>query len=368
MQNENPTSPKSRVAFLLLLAIGITLLFFWVIRGFVLALAVAAILAGLAHPIHRRLVKLVRGRTSLAATLTVLLAVVVVIVPALLFLGVLLRDAVEISDRVGLWVAEHAQKPGSLQQAVEEDSTLRRLLPYQDQIVQKAGVLAGKVTSFVAQAVVTGATGAAQFFLMLFVTVYAMFYFLKDGRALLDGVFGYTPLSDGDKQRLVTTFSSVARATLKGTLVIGIVQGALAGAAFAVAGIDGALFWGAVMAVLSIVPGVGTGLVWVPAVIYLAMIDRVGAAVGLAVWCAVVVGTADNVLRPILVGKDTKMSDLMVMLTTLGGLMLFGAVGIVLGPVIGALLTTVWALWGKAAAEARPAGGATNAGGGDDRQ
>jgi predicted PurR-regulated permease PerM len=176
-----------------------------------------------------------------------------------------------------------------------------------------------------------------------------MFHFLKNGRAILDWTFASTPLSAGDRERLVTTFTSVARATLKGKLVIGIVQGGLAGVAFAVAGIDGAVFWGAVTALASIVPMAGTALVWVPAVLYLAMTGRPGAAVGLAAWCAIVVGTADNILQPMLVGKDTKMSDLMVLLTTLGGLTLFGAAGIIIGPIVGALYMTVWQLWGGAA-------------------
>ncbi len=175
-----------------------------------------------------------------------------------------------------------------------------------------------------------------------------MFYFLKDGRKILDWMFAFTPLSSDDQQLLVATFTSVSRATLKSTLVIGIVQGGLAGAAFAVAGNCGAVFWAAVMALLSILPGIGTALVWVPAVFYLVMIGRYEAATGLAVWCALVVGTADNVLRPLLIGKDTEMPDLMVLLTTLGGLLLFGVAGLVIGPIVGALVITVWELWGSA--------------------
>ena len=355
MQNRNDTASKSRGAFLLLLAISITLLFFWLIKGFVLALVMAVVLAGLTHPIHCRLVKRLRGREGMAATLTVLLVLVLVlvIVPGLLFLGVLWRDAVGIGDRVAPWLAEHVQNPAGLRKAIEESPTLQRLLPYQDQIVQKAGQLVGKAASFVAQAVVGGVTGAAEFFLMLFVTLYGMFYFLKEGRSIINGVLDYTPLSTGDREHLVTTFHAVTRATLRGTFVIGIVQGGLAGVAFAVVGIEGAVFWGAIMMVLSIIPGIGTGLVWVPAVIYLAMAGRFGAAVGLALWCVVVVGTADNVLRPMLVGRDTKMPDLMVLLTTLGGLVLFGAAGIVIGPIVGALFIAAWFLWGAAAQEAR---------------
>ena len=352
MTDEDPSPAKSSVSFLLALAIAITLLFVFVIWDFLLALVIAAVLAGCTRPVHDRFARLFRGREGAAAALTVLLTLAMFVVPALLLLGVLMQDAVQISERIEPWIAGHVREPAKLQKAIEESPTLQKLLPYQDQIIEKVGGLAGKAATFLAQAVVSGVTGAAQFFLMLFVTLYAMFFFLKDGRRLLEWTFDGTPLSAGDRLRLVETFRSVARATLKGTVVIGIVQGGLAAAAFAFAGIENVVFWGAIMAVLSVIPGIGAALVWVPAVIYLAVIDRTGAAIGLAAWCAIVVGTADNFLRPLLVGKDTKMPDLMVLLTTLGGLVVLGAVGIVVGPIVGAMFTAGWALWGAAAKEA----------------
>jgi predicted PurR-regulated permease PerM len=137
-------------------------------------------------------------------------------------------------------------------------------------------------------------------------------------------------------------------------LVIGAVQGGLAGLAFAVIGIQGSAFWGTVMAVLSIIPGVGTALVWVPAAIWLFANGSEGAAIGLTLWCVAVVGTVDNVLRPYLVGRDTQMSDLLIMLATLGGLFLFGAVGIIVGPLIAALFVTVWEIYGESFADYLP--------------
>ena len=175
--------------------------------------------------------------------------------------------------------------------------------------------------------------------------LYSMFFFLMGGREILDQVMRLFPLEATDKDLLLDKFVSVSRATIKGTLIIGIVQGGLAGLAFAVVGIKGAVFWSAIMAVLSIIPGIGTALVWVPAVGYLFATGQTIPAIGLLLWCAVVVGTADNVLRPLLVGKDTEMPDLMVMLSTFGGLALFGAIGLVIGPVIAALFLTMWRIY-----------------------
>lgn len=237
---------------------------------------------------------------------------------------------------------------------MESFDTVSKLLPYQDQIVEKAGQFIGKTSSFLAQQAAAATKGTAKFFLLMSIALYAMFYLLKRGRSLLDLVFSYTPLSIDDKDRLVQTFTSFARATIRGTRVIGIVLGGLAGAAFAVAGIGSAVFWAAIMAVLSIIPVIGAALVWFPAVAYMALTGEVAAAVGLAVWCGIVVGTADNLLRPLPVGKDTQMPDLLVLLTPLGGLVLFGAAGIVIGPIIGALFITIWELWNAAREDALP--------------
>lgn len=356
-QKRDAVLSKPRVAFLLGLAIGVTVLFYWLISDFILAVLMAAIFAALVHPLNRRLTAALRGRKSAASGITVLLCLVLVIVPLVLFLGVLVGEAVNISESAGDWVSKQMEQKESLQKQIEADPDLARLVPYQDKIMEKAGQLATKAGSFVAKGFAASAKGTAEFFLMLFVLLYSMFYFLVEGKSILDGVLRFTPLSEKDKAHLLGTFTSVGRATLKGTFVIGIVQGGLAGLAFWVAGIKGALFWGAVMTVLSIIPGVGTALIWVPAVIYLVLSQKIGAAVGVGLWCALVVGTVDNVLRPLLVGKDTQMPDLLVMLTTLGGLALFGPAGIIIGPIIGALYVTIWRLWGGAVDESRSGAG-----------
>ena len=355
MENKIPTLMKPRIAFLFLLAVSISILFYWMIKSFLMALLVAAIFAGLLHPFFSRVLKLLGGRKIIASVVTVLLCLFLVIIPMVLFIGILVGQAIDISGSAGNWINRQVQQAENIQKKIEEDPYLKQLLPYQDAIVTKAGQLAAKMGTFVADGLATTARSTAEFFLMLFVMLYAMFNFLIDGRAIIDEILRFTPLSAEDQKRLLGTYVSVGRATLKGTLIIGLVQGSLGAASFWVAGIGGVVFWGAVMAVLSILPGIGAALVWIPAVIYLALNGQTVAAVGVALWCAVVVGTADNLLRPLLVGKDTEMPDLLVMLTTLGGLALFGFAGILVGPLIGALYMTVWKLWGQAIDEARSA-------------
>ena len=356
MPNNEHKTANSRAKFLLLLAVAVTVLLLWITRSFILAIFVAAVLAGITAPLNRRLAERMGGRKSAAAGLTVALSLLLVIIPLLIFAMILIGQAIETSESARQWIASQKDNIEGLRNQIEQDPNWNQLLPYQEEITAKAGQLTSQMASFVAERAVVGAIGTAQFFFMLSISLFAMFCFLKDGPAIIEWTFRALPVSSADKNRFVATFISVSRATLKGTLLIGIVQGGLAGLAFWAVGIEGAVFWGAVMTLLSIIPAVGTALVWVPAVIWLALNGQIGAAIGVGLWCAIVVGMADNVLRPLVIGKDTKMPELLVMLTTLGGLATFGAVGIILGPVIGALFIAIWELWGAAMVDAQAGG------------
>jgi hypothetical protein len=160
---------------------------------------------------------------------------------------------------------------------------------------------------------------------------------------------------------MLEKFVSVTRATLKGTVLIGLAQGMLGGLAFWAAGIDGAIFWGTVMTVLSIIPGIGGALVWIPAVLILMTTGEVWRGIALGAFCGLVVGSVDNLLRPLLVGRDTQMHELLIFFSTLGGLMMFGVMGFIVGPILAALFVTAWDLFATAfraslAEPARPMG------------
>jgi predicted PurR-regulated permease PerM len=214
--------------------------------------------------------------------------------------------------------------------------------------------MVGKTGTFLFDSLSATTRGTVQFLFHFFVLLYTMFFFLMDGSGLLRRILYYLPLPAEDESRMVDKFLSVTRATIKGTLLIGVVQGGLAGIAFAAAGIHGALFWGAVMTVLSVVPGIGTAVVWVPATIILALRGHVMTAVGLALFCALVVGSVDNVLRPRLVGRDTQMHELLIFFGTIGGILLFGALGFIVGPILAALFVTVWDMYGIAFRDVLP--------------
>lgn len=338
---------RFRSAFVLILVFVVSAVFFQMIRSFLLALVMAAISTGLTYPLYKRLLKRFGGRQTAAAIGLLVMMLVVVVTPLIFFLGIAGSQATAISQSVSPWISEHLSEPTELGKLLERLPFIDRIEAYKEPIMEKLGEMTSVVSSFLVNSISDATRGTVGFFFDLFIMLYAMFFFLIYGRDLLDQVMRYVPLRQRDKTLLLDKFVSVSKATLKGTIIVGIVQGGLAGLAFAVVGIEGAAFWGTIMVVLSIIPGVGTALVWVPAVIYLFAVGRIVPAIGLLLWCAIVVGTVDNFLRPILVGKDTEMPDILIMLSTLGGLFMFGAVGFVIGPIIAALFVAVWRIFGE---------------------
>jgi predicted PurR-regulated permease PerM len=347
------TGHRSRVqrTFVAFLMLGITLLMVMMIRDFITPLFLAAIVSGLMTPVYRRILRWCRGET-VASLATVILAVMIIVLPLSVFLGVLANEARQVSEVVIPIVQKELDDPAALRDRVPHWLPFREyVLPYRSQIAEKIGELTGKAGATAVKIASSATQGTARFVLDLFVMLYAMFFFLIDGRSIITLILHSVPLAHEDQRRMLDKGLSVTRAMLKGSLVIGVVQGVLGGLAFWVVGIEGPVFWGTIMAVLSLLPGLGVPLVWIPAVIYLFFAGAVVSAVGLTVWCAGVVGTVDNVLRPRLVGADTKMPDLLILLSTLGGLSYFGTVGLIAGPIVAALFMTVWDMYRSAFAD-----------------
>jgi predicted PurR-regulated permease PerM len=307
------------------------------------------LLAGLFHPLYRWITRLVGGRQSFGAVITLLVLFILVLVPVSAFLGIVVQQALSVSDQAIPWLRQHVGAASTFNLhdwLVQRFPTLADYVPSQEQLLQQAGTAAKSAGTFLVTVLSRMTATTAALILNLFIMLYAMFFFFKDGQKMLERIFYYLPLSDEDETRMLARFTSITRATIKGTVVIGIIQGALAGIAFWMAGIQGAAFWGTIMTILSIVPGIGAALVWVPAVIILFVNGQYVAATLLLAWCAAVVGTIDNFLRPALVGRDAKMPDLLILIGTLGGLFLFGPIGFIVGPIVCGLFLTVWDIYG----------------------
>jgi predicted PurR-regulated permease PerM len=353
-------------AFLVLLLVAITTFFLAMIRPFLMAILLAAVFSGLAHPLYQRLLRAFRDRRALASITTILLLLFVVLIPFLGLLGIVAAQALQVAEQVRPWVTEQLENPDHLLQRLEGIPGVEKLEPFREQILQKSGEMVGRTGTFLFNSLSATTRGTVAFFFQLFVLLYTMFFFLMDGDALLRKILYYLPMEETDERRMVEKFVSVTRATIKGTLLIGVVQGSLAGLAFWIVGIDGAIFWGAIMTVLSIIPGIGTALVWVPAAVILIATGKIAHGIFLAAFCGLIVGSVDNILRPRLVGRDTKMHELLILFGTIGGILLFGVLGFIVGPILAALFVTIWEIYGHVFRDALPAvgiGPSGNAGG-----
>jgi predicted PurR-regulated permease PerM len=346
-QDPAPGALRFRQAFLLLLVAAITLLFVVVIQQFLLALFLAAVLAGMAYPLYAWILRKVRGRRALASVTTLLVLMLGVALPLAGFLALVAAEAVQVSQGAGEWFKAQSGRLEELRALAERLPFADRLIPDSGDLAEQFREIANRTGTALMGTVAAATRGTLSFFLQLFVLLYAMFFFLLDGPAILRKILYYMPLDAAEEEALLERFVSVTRATLKGSLLIGVIQGTLGGLAFWLLGVPGSAFWGTVMVVLSVIPAVGAALVWVPAVAYLLLVDRLGAAIALLVWGALVVSTIDNFLRPRLVGRDAKMSDLLILLSTLGGIFVFGAMGFIVGPIIAALFVAIWDIYGQ---------------------
>jgi len=333
---------------LLALVVLISALFLDMIHQFLMPMFMAGIFAAILSPAHRWLTGKIGGRENLASILVIVGIVLLVLIPLSILIGVVVAQAISVSQSVTPWVQSFIHEPTAITAYMEKLPYYKQILPYRALIIEKAGLVVGNLSTFLINSLseVTMQTVNAVFSSVIM--LYVMFYFLTMGEVLLMKILYFLPLHDRDERRLLKRFTSVTKATLKGTLIIGALQGGICGVAFALAGIQGPVFWGTVMAVLSIVPAFGTAIVWVPALIILALKGELLGVGILAVLCGAVAGNLDNVLRPRLVGKDTEMHDLFVLFGTLGGISLFGILGIIIGPIVAALFITIWEIYGQA--------------------
>jgi predicted PurR-regulated permease PerM len=338
----------------ILMVIFISAVFLSMIKSFLMAVFLAGIFSALVRPVYVKLNRKLNGRTHLSALITLVLVLIVVVIPLAGLTGVVTNQAIKVSQSIMPWVKKQIDEPGTYTELLEKIPYYDLVVEHREPILAKAGEMVGHVSQFLINNLSSVTMGAAHFLFMLFIWLYAMYFFLLDGDKLLDRILYYLPMKDEDEELMLDRFTSVARATLKGTAVIGILQGGLAGLAFWVVGIPSAVFWGVIMVVLSIIPSIGTAVVWGPAAIILAISGSVGKALGLLIFCGIVVGSVDNLIRPVLVGKDTQMHELMIFLGTLGGIFMFGITGMIIGPIIAALFVTIWEIYGQAFADILP--------------
>jgi len=330
---------------LIVLLIAVSVAFAWILWPFYGAILWATVLAIVFAPLYRWLSSAMGQHRNLAAIASVLIILTMVILPLTLTAASLLQEATNLYEAIESGQMDFGQ---FIQQVIDALPTwatdiLNRLGLTDLSAIQprlSAALVQGSKT-IAAQALSVG-KGTANFIISLFIMLYLLFFFLRDGTALSRRIKDAIPLPADQKREIFTKFTIVTRAMFKGTLLVAIVQGALGGFIFWVLGIHAPVLWGVVMGLFSLLPAVGAAAVWVPVAIYFLATGAIWEGVVLIAFGAFVIGLVDNLLRPFLVGKDTELPDFVVLISTLGGISIFGLNGFVIGPTIAAMFIAVW--------------------------
>ncbi|QCU48940.1 AI-2E family transporter [Burkholderia pseudomallei] len=336
--------------FFHLLLLVVTVGLCWILTPFFGAIFWGTILAILFQPVQRWLAARFGKRRNLAALVTLSLIILIVILPLAFVTATLVQEIAYAYQQIKTMQPNMTQYFQEFMHALP--SSVHRVL-HNYGLTDIAGIQkkltdgAAAISQFVAAQAISIGQNTFQFVVSFGVMLYLVFFLLRDGGEIGRRVRRALPLDEEHKQHLLTKFTTVVRATVKGNIAVAAVQGALGGLIFWILGIEGVILWGALMAFLSLLPAIGAGLVWVPAAGYFAVTGQIWKCVILVAFCVGVIGLVDNLLRPILVGKDTKMPEWVVLISTLGGMALFGINGFVIGPLVAALFMASWDIFAR---------------------
>ncbi|MDB5777159.1 MAG: family transporter [Herbaspirillum sp.] len=344
-------TPQLHEKTFLALLIVVTIAFGWILLPFYGAVFWGAVLAILFAPFYRKLLIQLRQRRNLAALFSLLLVLVIVILPLTLITVSLIKEAVLVYDNInsgkinfGVYFQQTIAALPRWVVGLLDRFGLSDITALQDTLSK--GALQG--SQLIAKQALSIGQNTFDFLIGFGVMLYLLYFLLRDGSDLAARIRQAIPLAPAHKRHLFSKFTTVIRATVKGNIAVAAVQGALGGLIFWILGIQGALLWGVLMAFLSLLPAIGAALIWAPVAVYFLATGAIWQGVTLIAFCVVVIGLIDNVMRPILVGKDTQMPDYVVLISTLGGMGLFGLNGFVIGPVIAAMFMSAWDLFSSA--------------------
>jgi predicted PurR-regulated permease PerM len=330
-----------------------TIAMVWITLPFFGAILWALVATIVFAPVTDRLALRMRNRRGSAAGLTLLLIIAIVIVPMVIIGSLLIDEALGTYDQLRtrqidfgkIFADVQAGLPGWASGLIE-----RFGLGDLDAMQRRFSVFVGGGLRVAATQALSVGQSAFGFVVALGIMLYLTFFLLRDGRQLTRRIGDAVPLRPAQRGALFDKFTTVIRATIKGSIVVAIVQGLIGGLIFWILGIDGALLWGVVMGLLSLLPAIGTALIWAPVAIYLFATGDAGKGTILVLCGVLIIGMVDNVLRPILVGKDTAMPDYVVLIATLGGIGVMGINGFIVGPVIAAMFIAAWEIFTEARA------------------
>jgi predicted PurR-regulated permease PerM len=330
--------------FFAILMIG-TLAFLYLLKPFAYPIFWAAVIAGIFGPLYRRVNRAI-GHPNLSASVMLGIVIFVILLPLAVVASVVLAQAIDMYS--ALKNTEDIQlKAQKIIELLKGNPYLQKLELDEVALTEKFYQIAGGISKYIVSYLTELTQNTLLLIVNFIVMLYCLFFFVRDGETLLRSSLYIFELKDEIGNRIYERFTSTARATLKGTLIIGLIQGTMGGVLFWAVGIQSAFVWGVIMILAAMIPGIGCAIIWAPAAVILLATGHIVEGMAIAAVGALVISSIDNVLRPLLVGKDTQMHPLLIFLSTLGGIAVFGISGFVIGPIITALLSTLWEIYEK---------------------
>ncbi|KKR21670.1 MAG: putative permease PerM family protein [Candidatus Moranbacteria bacterium GW2011_GWA2_39_41] len=333
------------VYFFFVILIGVTILAYFILKPFLVPFLIAGILAHLFASFYRMLLKITRQSKAWSSLLTCLVIALIILTPIILVSSLVVSEVQNMLDY-------SSQNSVSIESVADNVRYNLSALPLAKFIALERVVnqetMSNAVQSLSQNALVilqSTYQGIANIVLVTFVMFFSLFYLLIDGNKLIKKIMQLSPLRDNYENILIEKFNSITRATIKGTILIAIMQGFLGGVLFVVTGVSAPILLALLMTLSSVIPAIGAGLVWLPVGLFMMLTGNVMSGIIIILFGALVISTLDNFIRPKLVGKDTEMHPLLILFSTLGGIVLFGLAGFIVGPIIMSLFVTLWDIY-----------------------
>ena len=324
----------------------ITLFFLWLIKPFLIPIFWAIVFAILFYPLYKEFLTFVKKRKSLASLLTIFSVLIVVVLPLYLFGSIIFHETQTLF--INISSDNFAEAKVDILDTLSAVS--RFLEPYgvdQEALVTRARSAFETAGVFLTEQIVSIGRNVLGFIFNLVITFYVLFFLLRDGDRIVARLKHLLPLGKRREDRLFKRITEITRGSVKGEFLIALIQGLSGGILFWIAGINAPALWGLAMGLFAFLPGVGTALVWLPAALLLLISGQVPQGLIVLIGGVLFVGVIDNMIRPFLVSRGTQIPDMFVLISTLGGLFLFGLSGVIIGPLIAGLLLTMWEMFGE---------------------
>jgi predicted PurR-regulated permease PerM len=332
--------------FFLVLFVIIAGLSFWIFFPYLSVLAIAAILAFAVHPLYRWFTKVLFGAQSIAAIVTILCTAIIILIP------VGLIGAQVVSESREMYAALSGNRGTYLQ---ELNGLLETYVkPFAPSLEIDLHETVQQVVGWVFRNIGTVFSGTLEVVFGIVLGCVALYYFLRDGQSFLKSFIELSPLSDTHDQEIMDRLGRAVMSVMRGSLSVALIQGVLTGIGFTIFGVPNAALWGSLAAICALIPGVGTALVIIPAIVFLFATGHTVAGVGLMIWGGLAVGLIDNLLGPYLVGRGARLHPLLILFSVIGGVSLFGAFGFLFGPLVVSLLVALLDIYQSILLKKRP--------------